>query len=61
MFAFLEQYYLTLQSQTFFSIIEDNKKYLIKENYHFINLSKPILNELNAQNDNLLNFFENVK
>ncbi|WP_315370446.1 hypothetical protein [Paenibacillus xylanexedens] len=61
MFAFLEEYYLTLQSQTFFSIIEDNKKYLVKENYHFINLSKPILNELNAQNENLLNFFENVK
>ena len=61
MFAFLEQYYLTLQSQTFFSIIEDNKKYLIKENYHFINLSKPILNELDTQNDNLIKFFENVK
>jgi len=61
MFDFLEKYYLTLRGQTFFSIIDDNKKYLSKDNYHYISLTKPILNELNVQNENLVEIFYIIK
>lgn len=58
MFGFLSKYYLSIQGQVFFSIIKENIKYLGKNNYNFINLEKPILNEINETNEKLIKAFD---
>ncbi|MGN4637229.1 hypothetical protein [Bacillus cereus group sp. MYBK34-1] len=59
MFGFLSNYYLSIKGQTFFSIINENIKYLDEKNkYNFINLEKPILEEINENNKFLVKAFE---
>lgn len=58
MFGFLSKYYLTIEGQSFFSIIEENVKYLDPNNYHYIYLEKPILKDVNDTNDHLTNAFD---
>lgn len=59
MFGFLSKYYLSIKGQTFFSIINENIKYLDEKNkYNFINLERPILEEINENNKFLVKAFE---
>lgn len=59
MFGFLSKYYLSIKGQTFFSIINENIKYLDETNkYNFINLERPILEEINENNKFLVKAFE---
>lgn len=59
MFGFLSKYYFSIEGQMFFSIINENVKYLDQENkYNFINLEKPILEEINENNKILVKTFE---
>lgn len=59
MFGFLSKYYLSIKRQTFFSIINENIKYLDEKNkYNFINLERPILEEINENNKFLVKKFE---
>ncbi|MGG1674350.1 hypothetical protein ACIFOT_01245 [Neobacillus sp. NRS-1170] len=59
MFSFLSKYYLSINGQIFFSIINENVKYLNQENdYNFIYLDKPILEEINKNNEYLVKSFE---
>ncbi|MEC1752240.1 hypothetical protein [Bacillus mojavensis] len=59
MFDFLSKHYLSLNGQIFFSIIKENVKYLDKnEEYNFINLEKPILEEVSTPNKDLVKYFE---
>ncbi|WP_191566420.1 hypothetical protein [Metabacillus idriensis] len=59
MFGFLSKYYLSIDTQIFFSIIKENIKYLDQEKeYKFINLEKPILEKINENNSALVKKFE---
>lgn len=59
MFGFLSKYYLSIKGQTFFSIINENINYLDEKNkYNFINLERPILEEINENNKFLVEAFE---
>ncbi|MCL6709299.1 hypothetical protein M8R20_20135 [Pseudomonas sp. R2.Fl] len=59
MFSFLSKHYLSIPSQIFFSIINENVEYLDqKQKYNFINLEKPILEKINEQNKFLVEAFE---
>ncbi|MNR52210.1 hypothetical protein D3C85_1720100 [compost metagenome] len=60
MFGFLSKYYLTIEGQSFFSIIEENVKYLGPNNYNYIDLEKPILKDVNDKNDHLTRAFDIV-
>ncbi|SGI73160.1 Uncharacterised protein [Mycobacterium tuberculosis] len=60
MFGFLSKYYLTIEGQSFFSIIEENIKYLGPNSYHYIYLEKPILKDVNDTNDRLTTAFDIV-
>lgn len=56
MFSFLSKYYLSINNQVFFSIIKENIQYINNtEDYNFINLDKPILQDINEDNRSLLN------
>ncbi|REB10038.1 hypothetical protein DVB69_04320 [Sporosarcina sp. BI001-red] len=58
MFGFLSKYYLTIPSQVFFSIIDENIIYLDSEmDYNKIELERPILKEVNKGNQHLLEHF----
>ncbi|MFE4569699.1 hypothetical protein [Paenibacillus chitinolyticus] len=61
MFGFLSKYYLSIQGQTFFSIIKENIKYLDQTGYNFINLKKPILDEINQTNEKLVKAFDSIE
>lgn len=55
MFSFLSKYYLTIPTQIFFSIIEENLQYIDNEiDYNIIHIEKPILKEITDSNRNLL-------
>ena len=59
MFSFLSKYYLSIESQMFFSIINENVKYLDRKNeYNFINLERPILEKINEKNIDLVKKLE---
>jgi hypothetical protein len=59
MFGFLSKYYLSMKGQIFFSIIKENIKFLDQNaEYNFINLDKPILEEINEKNKSLVKSFE---
>jgi hypothetical protein len=58
MFSFLSKYYLSFEGQSFFSIIEENVKYLGPNSYHFLDLEKPILMDVNETNDHLIRAFD---
>lgn len=58
MFGFLSKFYLSIEGQSFFSIIEENVKHLGSNNYHFIDLEKPILKDVNETNDHLTREFD---
>lgn len=59
MFIFLSKYYLSIDGQIFFSIINENVKYLNQEDkYNFIYLEKPILDEINDNNKYLVKSFD---
>lgn len=59
MFSFLSKYYLSIESQMFFSIINENVKYLNPRNeYNFINLERPILEKINEKNMDLVKQLE---
>ncbi|XID93327.1 hypothetical protein ACF3MZ_01965 [Paenibacillaceae bacterium WGS1546] len=60
MFGFLSKYYLTIEGQSFFSIIEENVKYLLPNNYHYIYLEKPILKNVDDTNNYLTRAFDIV-
>lgn len=58
MFKFLSKYYLTIPSQVFFSIIEENLTYIDpKLSYKEIKIESPILKELNKNNEHLIESF----
>ncbi|MFC9539044.1 hypothetical protein ACFTQ7_04080 [Lysinibacillus sp. NPDC056959] len=58
MFKFLSEFYLTIPSQVFFSIIEENLIYIdSKLSYNTIKIESPILKELNKDNVNLIESF----
>ncbi|MDN4526401.1 hypothetical protein [Fictibacillus fluitans] len=59
MFGFLSKYYLSIEGQMFFSIIKENIIFLDRDNdYHFIKLEKPILEEVNDTNKKWVKAFE---
>ncbi|MEK4967844.1 hypothetical protein MKX29_09400 [Cytobacillus sp. FSL R7-0696] len=59
MFGFLSKHYLSINGQIFFSMIKENVKYLDQSiDYNFINLEKPILEEINSKNENLIKNFK---
>ncbi|PVE92182.1 hypothetical protein DC433_26305, partial [Priestia megaterium] len=61
MFSFLSKYYLSIESQLFFSIINENVKYLDQKNdYNFINLESPILEKINEKNIDLVKKLEGI-
>ncbi|TKJ86202.1 hypothetical protein PaeCFBP13512_19370, partial [Paenibacillus sp. CFBP13512] len=57
MFGFLSNYYLAMEGQSFFSVIEENLQYLVPNNYHRIDLEKPILKDINEANNHLTKAF----
>ncbi|MEC0105363.1 hypothetical protein P4H27_00255 [Paenibacillus taichungensis] len=60
MFGFLSKYYLSIDGQTFFSIIKENVGYLGPNNYHFVDLEKPILKDIDETNENLIKLFDSL-
>lgn len=60
MFGFLSKYYLSTDRQSFFSIIKENVGYLGPNNYHFVDLEKPILKDIDETNENLIKLFDSL-
>ncbi|WP_252508952.1 hypothetical protein [Paenibacillus peoriae] len=60
MFSFLSKYYLSIEGQSFFSIIKENVKYLEQDEneYHFVDLKKPILKDIDETNGHLIKAFD---
>ncbi|MGQ3478204.1 hypothetical protein [Paenibacillus sp. TY11] len=60
MFSFLSKYYLSIEGQSFFSIIKENVEYLgpDENKYHFVDLKKPILKDIDETNGHLIKAFD---
>ena len=60
LFGFLAKYYLSTKGQSFFSIIKENVEYLGPNNYHFVDLEKPILKDVDETNESLIKLFDSL-